>query len=175
MARYTKTIGELNEEYNIFDFPYTQPIGITVEKLQKAFVDFYAYREIAYETYEQWKLKFIILWEEMVKKYNPLFIKVVDIYNNYKSNSSSQSESQGNNISKNKHMPTPVSNQVVDDFIPSSFTIGEGESVGVATVTNTNTQQTKSDVVLMREYITNFQSVLLQFLKEFNTLMFKRY
>lgn len=175
MARYTKTIGELNEEYEIFDFPYTQPIGITVEKLQKAFIDFYAYREIAYETYEQWKLKFVILWDEMVKKYNPLFTKVIDIYNNYKSTSTTESESKGSNVSKNKHMPTPVSNQVVEDFIPSSFTIGEGESEGNITATNTNNQQTKSDVVLMQEYISSFQSVLLHFLKEFNRLMFKRY
>lgn len=175
MARYTKTIGELNVEYDIFDFPYTSPIGITSEKLQKAFIDYYAYREIGYETYEQWKLKFEILWEEMVNKYNPLFTKVVDIYNNYKSTSISESESKGSNVSKNKHMPTPVSNQVSDNFIPSSFTIGEGESEGNATITNTNNQQTKSDVVLMQEYIKNFQGVVLEFLKEFNRLMFKRY
>jgi len=59
-ARYTMTIGYIVEKYDIFDFDYT-PVGVSKERLEKAFVDYYAYREIAFETYEQWKLKFVVI------------------------------------------------------------------------------------------------------------------
>ncbi len=173
-ARYTMTIGDIVEKYDIFDFDYT-PTGVSKERLEKAFVDMYAYREIAFETYEQWKLKFTLLWQEMILKYNPLFSKTVDAYTTYMSTTTGISRSQGKNKSENKHMPTPITNQVNDEAVPSAFTIGEGESEATGEVESVNKKQTKSDVEMIGEYIKTYQTVVIMFLKEFNKLMFKRY
>ena len=173
-ARYTMTISEIVEKYDIFDFDYT-PVGVSKERLEKAFVDMYAYREIAFETYEQWKLKFTLLWQEMILKYNPLFSKIVDAYTTYKSTTTSVSNTQGRNKSENKHMPTPITNQVSDEAVPSAFTIGEGESEATGEMESVNKKQTKSDVEMIGEYIKTYQTVVIMFLKEFNKLMFKRY
>lgn len=173
-ARYTMTIADIVEKYDIFDFDYT-PVGVSKERLEKAFVDMYAYREIAFETYEQWKLKFVLLWQEMILKYNPLFSKIVDAYTTYKSTTTGISRSQGKNKSENKHMPTPITNQVSDEAVPSAFTIGEGESEATGEMESVNKKQTKSDVEMIGEYIKTYQTVVIMFLKEFNKLMFKRY
>ena len=173
-ARYTMTIGYIVEKYDIFDFDYT-PVGVSKERLEKAFIDYYAYREIAFETYEQWKLKFTLLWQEMILKYNTLFSKIVDAYTTYKSTTTSVTNTQGKNKSENKHIPTPITNQVSDEAVPSAFTLGEGESEATGEMESVNKKQTKSDVEMIGEYIKTYQTVIIMFLKEFNKLMFKRY
>lgn len=173
-ARYTMTIGGIVKDYDIFDFDYT-PVGVSKERLEKAFVDMYAYREIAFETYEQWKLKFTLLWQEMILKYNPLFSKTVDAYTTYMSTTTGISKSLGKNKSENRHMPTPITNQVNDEAVPSAFTIGEGESEATGEVESVNKKQTKSDVEMIGEYVKTYQTIVIMFLKEFNKLMFKRY
>ncbi len=174
-ARYTMTIADIYDGWDIFHFDYPTPVGVSKERLEKAFLTHYAYREIAFETFEQWWPKFKLLWQEMILKYNPLFSKIVDAYTTYKSTTTSISNTQGRNKSENKHMPTPITNQVSDEAVPSAFTIGEGESEATGEMESVNKKQTKSDVEMIAEYIKTYQTVVIMFLKEFNKLMFKRY
>lgn len=174
-SRFTETIGELNEMYNIFDFPYVVPTGITKDVLEKTFIDYYAYREIAYETYQRWYLKFKVQWMNAIEKYGRMFNHEWEVFRTYLNTNVGSSQSQSENESVNKNMPTPTTNTVGVDEVPASYNSGSGKSSGEVEATSTTTRQSKSDVEMLVEYQNNYNSILMLFIKSFNNLMLRRY
>ena len=175
MARFTIDINEIIKIYDLFDFNYDVPVGITKNELEDAFIKRYRYREIGFETYQMWVEKFELLWVESLKKYAPLFSKSVDIFNNYKSTLESKQTGKGENTSEMTHVATPVSQSIVDDKAPSSLTRSQGGSESEYSQENVSTRQTKSDVELYNDYIKNYQTALNAWLNEFNAIMLRRY
>lgn len=175
MARFTMTINEIKELYNIFDFEYTTPFGVTAEQLQEAFFVRYDNREIGYETYEMWKPKFEFLWKQALQKYDVLFNHTIDVFNSFKSTTSGTQSSGSTNTNTMKHLPTPVTNVVSGSEIPASFTTGAGESNSDVEQETTTTRQTKNDVELMKQYREAHETTLEWFLRELNKVMLKRY
>ena len=175
MARFTMTIREIRELFEIFDFDYTTPFGVTKEQLEEAFYTRYNEREIAYETYEIWKPKFKYLWLQALSKYDSLFNYTVDVFTNVKSTTIGTQSGETSNTSTMKHMPTPVDSIAQPTDTPASYTTGEGGNQSELEQNTQTTRQNKTDVELIELYRRSHETTLEWFIRELNKVMFKRY
>ncbi len=175
MGRYTLTISEIIDlGYDIFSFDYDVPEGVTKQELQDAFIATYNNREIAYETVEQWGVKFEFKWKLMVKKYWDIFTHVLEPFDSYKSKSKTTQLIDGETKAISESVPTPVTEVPSETDIPNIYNRNQAENeTEVETISDVKRQH-ESDVQMLNRYV-RFEPVLMSFVKEFNNLMYARY
>lgn len=85
MSKYTLELNEAIEYLTengekLFDFDYDLPDEVDKEKLEQAFIDYYNFREIGFETITRFKDRLKVYWKMVCNKYSSIF---TNYYNNF--------------------------------------------------------------------------------------------
>ena len=119
MSKYTLELNEVIEYLTengekLFDFDYDLPAEVDTEKLEQAFIDYYNFREIGFETIARFKARLKVYWKMVCEKYSTIF---TNYYNNFL-NSNPMNNYTYEIDDKNTFQATPMSSLDLVKFMP---------------------------------------------------------
>lgn len=143
----------LMSDFKLFDFPYTFDDPIYKAKLEKDIIDFYYDYEIAFDTPDMFKRKFIARWQRLIPYYNNLYNTTLLDYDPLTNHSMTEAAKQlatnSSNSTANSHSFSDSDSKSSDypqqPIAGGDYLAGASNTITDSTTDNTSTGQSTSN------------------------------
>lgn len=131
MSKYTLELNEVIDYLTengekLFDFDYDLPAEVDTAKLEQAFIDYYNFREIGFETIARFKARLKVYWKMVCNKYSSIF---TNYYKNFL-NSNPMNNYTYEIDDKNTFQATPMSSLDPSKVYATTINTIEGKRTG---------------------------------------------